>query len=245
MLVGGFLGAGKTSLILAASRVLLARGKRAAVILNDQGDELVDTELADRQGVLAGQVTGGCFCCRFSDLVEAGGAAAGVRPGRDLRGGGGELHRYHRDDDPAAAAGTTGRASGSRRLRWWSIRGPGTTIQNCASCSSSRSRRRTWWWSRRATLGRGEGGRRTLSSRTGEGVAEWLDEVLSGGLTAGGHPMAVDYERYARAEAALAWLNCRVVARLPDCGFAADADRSFAGHDWMRSCRRRECRSSI
>jgi G3E family GTPase len=44
---------------------------RAAVILNDQGGELVDTRLVEAQGVAADQVTGGCFCCRFPDLIEA------------------------------------------------------------------------------------------------------------------------------------------------------------------------------
>jgi G3E family GTPase len=63
VVVGGFLGAGKTTLILAAARVLQARGVRTAVILNDQGGELVDTRLAEAQGVAADQVTGGCFCC--------------------------------------------------------------------------------------------------------------------------------------------------------------------------------------
>ena len=71
MLVGGFLGAGKTSLILAAARVLERQGLRAAAILNDQGDDLVDTRIAREHGLAADQVAGGCFCCRFSDLLEA------------------------------------------------------------------------------------------------------------------------------------------------------------------------------
>ncbi|HXR40234.1 MAG TPA: GTP-binding protein, partial [Terracidiphilus sp.] len=70
MIVGGFLGAGKTSLILAAARELELRGLRCAVILNDQSDELVDTHHADAQGLLAREVTGGCFCCKFSRLIE-------------------------------------------------------------------------------------------------------------------------------------------------------------------------------
>src|ERR1700680_3120237 len=68
--LGGFLGSGKTTLILAASRVLQGRGLRAAAILNDQGHHLVDTELTGANGIAADQVTGGCFCCRFSELVD-------------------------------------------------------------------------------------------------------------------------------------------------------------------------------
>src|SRR5579872_4488117 len=69
--LGGFLGAGKTTLILAASRILQSRGLRAAAILNDQGQNLVDTGFVAAHGIAADQVTGGCFCCRFSDLIDA------------------------------------------------------------------------------------------------------------------------------------------------------------------------------
>src|SRR6266436_2281947 len=70
-IVGGFLGAGKTTLILKAARVLAERGVRVAAVLNDQGDDLVDTELLRRHGIAADQVGGGCFCCRFPDLMDA------------------------------------------------------------------------------------------------------------------------------------------------------------------------------
>jgi len=73
VLVGGFLGAGKTTTMLAAARLLEARGERVAVITNDQGTDLVDTRLAQLAGERAGrvaEVTGGCFCCRFDDLAD-------------------------------------------------------------------------------------------------------------------------------------------------------------------------------
>src|ERR1700733_11053513 len=69
-IVGGFLGAGKTTLILAAAQELKHRGIRSAIILNDQGSELVDTDLATRNGIQSGEVTGGCFCCKLSDLLS-------------------------------------------------------------------------------------------------------------------------------------------------------------------------------
>src|SRR4249919_1600554 len=71
VLVGGFLAAGKTTLILAAARELEKRGLKCAVILNDQGDDLVDTRYAESQGLEASEVRGGCFCCRLSDLVDS------------------------------------------------------------------------------------------------------------------------------------------------------------------------------
>ena len=69
--IGGFLGAGKTSLIVAAARRLQGRGVKAAAILNDQGAELVDTRFVEANEIQTGQVVGGCFCCRLSDLVHA------------------------------------------------------------------------------------------------------------------------------------------------------------------------------
>ncbi len=70
VLLGGFLGAGKTTTMLAAGRALEAAGERVAVVTNDQGIDLVDSRLARAAGLAgAGEVTGGCFCCRFSDLA--------------------------------------------------------------------------------------------------------------------------------------------------------------------------------
>jgi hypothetical protein len=52
---------------------------------------------------------------------------------------------------------------------------------------------------------------RQISARTGQGVAAWLDEVMSGEL--GGTILDIDYDRYAQAEAALAWLNAEADLR--------------------------------
>ncbi|MEI8376830.1 MAG: GTP-binding protein, partial [Planctomycetota bacterium] len=43
ILVGGFLGAGKTTMLWEASRRLVERGLRVGLITNDQAPELVDT----------------------------------------------------------------------------------------------------------------------------------------------------------------------------------------------------------
>ncbi|WP_211588533.1 GTP-binding protein [Allorhizocola rhizosphaerae] len=63
--LSGFLGAGKTTTMTTAAQQLRERGHRVVVITNDQSDDLVDTAMA---GPGAGEVTGGCFCCRFEDL---------------------------------------------------------------------------------------------------------------------------------------------------------------------------------
>jgi len=71
VMVGGFLGAGKTTTMLAAARRLEAAGERVAIITNDQGTDLVDTQLVELSAPgAAAEVTGGCFCCRFDELAE-------------------------------------------------------------------------------------------------------------------------------------------------------------------------------
>ncbi|MCM2580232.1 GTP-binding protein [Streptomyces meridianus] len=67
----GFLGAGKTTTMTTTALALQEQGHRVAVITNDQGVELVDTKLVRSKLDSVAEVTGGCFCCRFEDLVEA------------------------------------------------------------------------------------------------------------------------------------------------------------------------------
>ena len=71
VMVGGFLGAGKTTSILRFAEWLTARGLRVGLITNDQGGGLVDTALARSRRMPVEEIVGGCFCCRFTSLVEA------------------------------------------------------------------------------------------------------------------------------------------------------------------------------
>jgi Ni2+-binding GTPase involved in maturation of urease and hydrogenase len=68
--LSGFLGAGKTTTMVAAATALEQAGRRVAVVTNDQGVDLVDTALARAKIDAVGEVTGGCFCCKFDDLVD-------------------------------------------------------------------------------------------------------------------------------------------------------------------------------
>ncbi|MGQ0561619.1 MAG: GTP-binding protein [Gemmatimonadota bacterium] len=69
--LGGFLGAGKTTLARALARHFEQHGERVVIITNDQGRSLVDTSLCERDGIQVREITGGCFCCRYDDLEEA------------------------------------------------------------------------------------------------------------------------------------------------------------------------------
>lgn len=68
---GGFLGAGKTTALGAIARRLLQKGLTVGLVTNDQAANLVDTAIVKELGVPVAEVAGGCFCCRFSDLVDA------------------------------------------------------------------------------------------------------------------------------------------------------------------------------
>src|SRR5438128_6554186 len=80
VLIGGFLGAGKTTLIMRAAALLSRQGTRVAVITNDQDVGLVDTMLSNARDFATREVAGGCFCCRFSDLLEAADQLLAYRP---------------------------------------------------------------------------------------------------------------------------------------------------------------------
>ncbi len=69
VLIGGFLGAGKTTLIGELARKYAEAGKTVGIITNDQADDLVDTHNLKSQGFAVGEVAGACFCCSFDELV--------------------------------------------------------------------------------------------------------------------------------------------------------------------------------
>ena len=71
IMLGGFLGAGKTTAILRLAEHLTKNGKRVGLITNDQSVGLVDTALLSSHGFAVEEITGGCFCCRFTSLIEA------------------------------------------------------------------------------------------------------------------------------------------------------------------------------
>jgi Ni2+-binding GTPase involved in maturation of urease and hydrogenase len=220
VIVGGFLGSGKTSLILAAAHLLEQRGLRSAVVLNDQGEELVDTRHAENQGVLSREVTGGCFCCRFSELMsviedlrkwspdvifaEPVGSCTDISatvfgPLRE------EFDRYRVAPftvlvDPARAAALLS-ADADSDLAFLFEKQLQEADLVCMSKADL--------YSEAADIP-GVVARR-LSAKTGQGIAEWLDEILCGSLEAGNTTLDIDYARYAQAEAALAWLNLSFV----------------------------------
>lgn len=70
-MIGGFLGAGKTTAMLRLAQHLTAQGRRVGLIANDQSYGLADTALLAFHGFPVEEITGGCFCCRFDSLIQA------------------------------------------------------------------------------------------------------------------------------------------------------------------------------
>lgn len=69
IMIGGFLGSGKTTTIARLAAHFRAEGKNVAIVTNDQATDLVDTLLLRSQGFNVGEVAGSCFCCNFNALT--------------------------------------------------------------------------------------------------------------------------------------------------------------------------------
>ena len=225
VVVGGFLGAGKTTLLLAAARELKQRGLRSALILNDQSDALVDTQSASIQQIPHGEVTGGCFCCRFSDLIHVLDHLRAFAPdvifaepvGSCTDISATTLHPLHEYSTQYRLAPFTVLVDPHRADELLSSEADPDMhflftkqIQEadllCFTKSDIAVTPPDLSSMSNASI-------RQLSAKTGQGVSAWLDEVLSGTLAAGSHILDIDYRQYAQAEAALAWLNLQVEIR--------------------------------
>lgn len=70
IMIGGFLGAGKTTALGRLARFYMNRGQKVGLITNDQAEDLVDTHTLREQGFPVEEVAGACFCCKFDDLLN-------------------------------------------------------------------------------------------------------------------------------------------------------------------------------
>ena len=71
IMIGGFLGAGKTTAIQKFAQHLTDQGLSVGLITNDQGAGLVDSALGRSNHFPVEEISGGCFCCRFNSLIDA------------------------------------------------------------------------------------------------------------------------------------------------------------------------------
>jgi hypothetical protein len=221
--VGGFLGSGKTSLMLEAGRRLRARGVKVATLTNDQAAGLVDTVTARQQDFDAGEVAGACFCCAFTKFVDA---AAG------LASRGAEVILA----EPVGSCTDIAATVLAPVLRDYSHLfrlAPYTVLVDAAQYAGVHAPEANpevaWLYGRqiaeadilafsKCDLGGPQPELQApalrLSASSGVGIDGWLEEVLSGRTAPGTRLLGeLDYDRYARAEALLAWLNASVRLR--------------------------------
>ncbi len=71
IMVGGFLGAGKTTTLGRLARHYMDQGLKVGIVTNDQATDLVDTNTLRSQGFEVGEVAGACFCCNFNELMNS------------------------------------------------------------------------------------------------------------------------------------------------------------------------------
>ena len=70
IMVGGFLGAGKTTTLARLAKHYMQQGLNVGIVTNDQADDLVDTNMLRSLGFDVGEVAGACFCCNFDELMS-------------------------------------------------------------------------------------------------------------------------------------------------------------------------------
>ena len=244
ILVGGFLGAGKTTLLAQAALRLAGQGKRVGLLTNDQAAGLVDTAALRAAGFSVAEVAGGCFCCRFDELLAAGGRLIDeVRPDVLLGEPVGSC-----TDLSATVIQPLQKLAGDRfRVAPLTVLADPVRLVQAESPSAQRERPRAAFspnvfyiyrkqleeadavvLNKADTLPpddlqrlRGLVARRfpgkpllVMSALSGEGLDDWLQFVLSD-APAGRQVAAVDYDQYAAGEAALGWLNAAVHLRGP------------------------------
>ncbi len=227
VMVGGYLGAGKTTTLGLIGRRLAAAGHRVAVLTNDP----VDTNVAEQGGLPVREVTGGCFCARFGELVKrcdelldaiapdvllaepvgsfADLSATVLQPLKRYYGDGCELAPYtvladaERLDsllDGPAAASPIG------YLYRKQMEEADLLLLNKADLLSAEQIEQA--------VGRLQAvfpatPLRAVSALTGTGIDDWWDD-LANGPRAGWGILDLDYDTYAAAEAALGWLETGV-----------------------------------
>jgi Ni2+-binding GTPase involved in maturation of urease and hydrogenase len=234
IMIGGFLGAGKTTAVARLAQTLTAKNLKVGLITNDQGSNMVDTAMLRSRGFTTEEIPGGCFCCRFNCLVEAAArlseatapdvfiaepvgsctdlVATVTYPLRRMYGGRFTVAPLSVLVDPIRALRIFGVEEGgqfSEKVRYIYLKqieeADLIVINKVDALGSDRLE------SLRKTIVGKFSGKEVLavSARTGLGVPEWFEKIMQGSPS-GGKAMLIHYETYAEGEALLGWLNCTV-----------------------------------
>lgn len=63
IIIGGFLGSGKTTTVINVGKELAERGHTVAIIVNEVGEVGIDGDLISKYGLDTKEITNGCICC--------------------------------------------------------------------------------------------------------------------------------------------------------------------------------------
>ena len=238
-MIGGFLGAGKTTAVLKLAEHLTARGNKVGLITNDQSVGLVDTAMLESHGFAVEEITGGCFCCKFNSLVDAADKlSADTRPDvfiaepvgscTDLKASVSyPLRRMYGEDysvaplsvliDPVRALRILGLEPGKAfspkvvYVYTKQLEEAEMIVINKIDLLNDERRKVL----RDALAAQFPKARVfEISARHGTGLDAWFSAIAGSNL--GSAPsMEVDYELYAEGEALLGWLNCTLNLSTP------------------------------
>ena len=246
IMIGGFLGAGKTTAVGRLARHLSDQGLRVGLITNDQGRNLVDTAMLRSQGFRTEEIPGGCFCCRFNSLVDAAQrlteasrpdvfvaepvgsctdlAATVTYPLRRMYGDQFSVAPISVLVDPVRASRVFGlEPGGSFSEKVLYIYRKQIEEADLVIVSKSDLVDPARLTALKDAISREYPGKEVLdvSIREGRNVEAWFTRITQGEQSARSS-MQVDYQVYAEGEALLGWLNATVqILALP----GVDADR--------------------
>jgi G3E family GTPase len=246
LVIGGFLGAGKTTALLRLARGYHERGLRVGLITNDQAANLVDTGNLRVRGFRVEEVAGACFCCKFDDLARVAEklraeerpdvllgepvgsctdlAATVVAPFRKLYGEHYSVAPYSVLVDPLRARQILlerGFGGFSPKVAYIFQKQLEEADVICVNKSDLLAPAQAE--ELRAAVAAEFPRARVLltSGQSGAGYDEWLRH-LAAPLPAGQNVAEVDYDTYAEGEAELGWLNLALELRAHS---PFDADR--------------------
>lgn len=226
ILVGGFLGAGKTSLLWRAAEIIKKRGDKVGLITNDQATNLVDTTFLTGNENIVKEVSGSCFCCNFPGFADAiayvidktnGGtviaepvgsctdlSATLMQPLKDKYADTVDLAPLTVLADPERLTEVLkdvtafGAYIAGKQFEEADIILINKSDLMTAEAMAELVAKAEAQWPQAKVM--------TASVKDNVGVEEWLDTVLAA-EGAGTHLAEVDYDIYAAGEAAYGWLN--------------------------------------
>lgn len=216
-----------------AARRIMENGLRIGLITNDQAPELVDTAILSRNEVKVAEVSGSCFCCNFNGLINAmeqvrveanadviiaepvGSctdlSATIVQPLKQNMRGELLVSPLSVLADPVRLSdilngGTAGLHSSAAYIFRKQLEESDIIL---ISKSDLMEPNELAILKEKVKLHYPESEVMTVSSKSGTGIDEWLNEVMNR-TDAGKRLVEVDYDVYAEGEAVLGWLNTTI-----------------------------------